>query len=157
METQSNKISVSNGNCTKNQTSTEYMEMISLHPTCYISLRDIIATTSSATTGLATPPMPESPSSRKSSWDDIPIKNPLVKHAALAYLQPMSTPEEIDNRSWIERTREILRRCCFTADREDDDVEVGCLGLLNGVVWLPIKKALGKILSRRDHHHQHQD
>lgn len=53
------------------------IELITIQTIEYTSLRDLLPST-----------VPTS----NSSWYEIPIKNPLVKHAALAYLQPMSTP-----------------------------------------------------------------
>uniref|UniRef100_A0A9I9EJR6 Uncharacterized protein n=1 Tax=Cucumis melo TaxID=3656 RepID=A0A9I9EJR6_CUCME len=47
----------------------------------YTSLKDLLPDSPS-------PP----PSATSPAFDELPIKNPLVKHAALAYLQPMLTP-----------------------------------------------------------------
>ncbi|GFP89072.1 hypothetical protein PHJA_001050900 [Phtheirospermum japonicum] len=49
--------------------------------------------------------MPSSPSSTASptsgsSWKEIPIKDPLVQHAAWAYLQPMAEARDEDERWW---------------------------------------------------------
>ncbi|GAB2219496.1 hypothetical protein Droror1_Dr00007132 [Drosera rotundifolia] len=91
--------------------STEAIELISLSKIKYTSLRDIISS-------LPSPPRPEDddddsdPSShsssllcRKGSWREVHIKDSLVKHAAIAYLQPL--PEGYYGggggwRGWIE-------------------------------------------------------
>lgn len=60
----------------------------------YTSLKDILPQTPIQLSGISP--------THNSSWHEIPIRNPLVKHAAWAYLQPMSTlPDSDDN------------RCCF--------------------------------------------
>lgn len=47
------------------------------------------------------------PANSSSSWyGEIPIKNPLVKQAALAYLQPMSTPTQSGDKNLFRRLRE---------------------------------------------------
>lgn len=62
------------------------IEMTTIKKMTYTSLKDLIP---------ASPSTIMSPT-HNSSWNEIPIKNPLVKQAALAYLQPMSTPIEVD-------------------------------------------------------------
>ncbi|MFS7888435.1 hypothetical protein Hanom_Chr05g00416341 [Helianthus anomalus] len=73
------------------------IEMISIDSlTSYTSLKDILRS--------ASPPSPEdSPTNFKQidSWREIPIKDPLLQHAAWAYLQPMSSEPDTDD------------RCCF--------------------------------------------
>ncbi|KAH6823316.1 hypothetical protein C2S53_017789 [Perilla frutescens var. hirtella] len=67
--------------------------MIALHSMNYTSLKDL---------------MPESPPSTASptcclgdSWREIPIKDPLLQHAAWAYLQPMTGERQSeDHRCW---------------------------------------------------------
>lgn len=65
----------------ENEGNTELAEVI-VPTTSYTSLRDMISLPQSSLNG---------------SWNEnIPIKNPLLKQAALAYLQPMSTPPDHD-------------------------------------------------------------
>ncbi|CAI9280253.1 unnamed protein product [Lactuca saligna] len=63
--------------------------------TSYTSLKDLLSS--------ATPSPVDSPTKFKriDSWREIPIKDPLLQHAAWAYLQPMSSEPDSD------------RRCCF--------------------------------------------
>lgn len=63
------------------------LEMITLQTVSYTSLKDLLPTS---------PPAILSPTSN-SSWHEIPIKNPLVKQAALSYLQPMSSLPEVES------------------------------------------------------------
>ncbi|XP_071739253.1 uncharacterized protein [Rutidosis leptorrhynchoides] len=60
-------------------------ELISLKPASYTSLRDILPTAAGAVMS------PKAPSFTSHSGYEIPIRNRLVKQAAWAYLQPMST------------------------------------------------------------------
>ncbi|CAK9180979.1 unnamed protein product [Ilex paraguariensis] len=71
--------------------------MITVQPVVYTSLRDLLPCLMQATT------------SRKGSWREIPIKDPLVQHAAWAYLQPMMTAREVDDRSSSVR---LKSKCC---------------------------------------------
>lgn len=77
------------------------IEMISIHHSNhYTSLKDL---------------MPESPPSstaspttccRGDSWREIPIKDPLLQHAAWAYLQPMTAERQSEgDRRWWRRFR----------------------------------------------------
>ncbi|KAJ1436332.1 hypothetical protein SESBI_04364 [Sesbania bispinosa] len=63
--------------------------MVVVPTVSYTSLRDIV---------------PHDPNN--ASWNQIPIKNPLLKQAALAYLQPMSTPPEIGNKTFLDHLKE---------------------------------------------------
>ncbi|KAI4297804.1 hypothetical protein L6164_037669 [Bauhinia variegata] len=93
------------------------IEMITIPAVRYTSLRDI----------MPDPPphaMIVSPANN-SSWYEIPIKNPLVKQAALAYLQPMLTPPEVGNKGLFGKLKE---KCL--CGRE----ELGCLCWLSDVV-----------------------
>ncbi|GAV79257.1 hypothetical protein CFOL_v3_22722, partial [Cephalotus follicularis] len=98
-------------------TSSSDIEMIALQTVTYTSLKDLLP---------ASPPSIMSPT-HNSSWNEIPIKNPLVKQAALAYLQPMSTPPEVGDKGLFGR----LRGWCFS--------ECGCIGWLNDVVLRVVK------------------
>jgi hypothetical protein len=92
------------------------IEMISMEAITYTSLRDLLPASS---------PSLMSPTHNSSWYDEIPIKNPLVKHAALAYLQPMSTPAETGNKGFFGR----LRQKCSCGHRW-----FGCFGWLGDVV-----------------------
>lgn len=116
------------------------IELITIQNIGYTSLRDLLPSTG--------PPTIMSPTN--SSWYEIPIKNPLVKHAALAYLQPMSTPPDPRDRGLLWRLRDACGcsengcfcwlgdavRSLFTGggwntDEEDDedDEKVDCRAL----------------------------
>uniref|UniRef100_A0A7N0ZYM0 Uncharacterized protein n=1 Tax=Kalanchoe fedtschenkoi TaxID=63787 RepID=A0A7N0ZYM0_KALFE len=68
----------------------------------YTSLKDILPATPSPPSGFSPTP--------NSSWYEIPIRNPLVKHAALAYLQPMSAPPESGDRGFFPKLKSVC--CC---------------------------------------------
>ncbi|KAF5727132.1 hypothetical protein HS088_TW22G00819 [Tripterygium wilfordii] len=89
------------------------IEMVTIQTKTYTSLKDIFPASTPAIT---------SATGLNSSWHEIPIKNPLLKHAAWAYLQPMSTPTEIEERGFWGKLKE---RCCG---------EWGCVGWLKDVV-----------------------
>lgn len=99
------------------------IEMITIPSVKYTSLRDI----------LPDPPLSTAITSpvNNSSWHEIPIKNPLLKQAALAYLQPMSTPPEMGKKGLFDK----LKEKCSCGGRE-----MGCLEWLSGVVWKTIKQ-----------------
>ncbi|KAK2665637.1 hypothetical protein Ddye_004211 [Dipteronia dyeriana] len=117
------------------------LEMLTLRVATYTSLKDLLPPSSSPRAGMASPP------ALNSSWHEIPIRNQLVKQAALAYLQPMSSPlpdaggkgvfgKLVDGCSWwgrqcqcfswindivVKRLREVF---CWEVDddeEEDDD------------------------------------
>ncbi|PIN19190.1 hypothetical protein CDL12_08134 [Handroanthus impetiginosus] len=73
------------------------IEMITLESKSYTSLKDVLP---------ASPPSTSSPTS--SSWREIPIKDPLLQHAAWAYLQPMAEARNEDDRWW----RRLEKMCC---------------------------------------------
>ena len=77
------------------------IEMVALHSLTYTSLKDL----------LPSPAISSPVHSRKDSWREIPIRDPLLQHAAWAYLQPMSAVGESHDQS-------------FAADLKDR-----CLGL----------------------------
>lgn len=72
--------------------------MIEFEGLNYTSLKDLIPSTS--------PPSVASPTG--GSWREIPIKDPLVQHAAWAYLQPMAGARDEDDRWW----KRLERKCC---------------------------------------------
>ncbi|KAL4578294.1 hypothetical protein LXL04_014415 [Taraxacum kok-saghyz] len=63
-------------------------ELVSLKPASYTSLRDILLSTAAVVQS------PKVPSSAAHSGYEISIRNRLVKQAAWAYLQPMSTSRD---------------------------------------------------------------
>lgn len=84
----------------------------------YTSLRDILPPFPA---GIMSPP-------RLSSWTEIPIRNQLVKHAAMAYLHPMSTASEVGGKGVFGRFKDWFCGGC------------GCLLWVN-VVWRSLKLA----------------
>lgn len=90
------------------------IEMIQIQPLTYTSLRDLLPSS-------PPPPCLLSPTQRSGSWKEISIRNPLVKHAARAYLQPMSTPD-VDNRGLFRRLKD----------------QCGCIGWFNDIVLKPL-------------------
>lgn len=73
------------------------IEMITIQA-AYTSLKDLLPT-SPASSSL----------SPKDSWREIPIKDPLVQHAAWAYLQPMQAAAPSDDRNLLEK---LTEKCC---------------------------------------------
>ncbi|KAK3193264.1 hypothetical protein Dsin_024574 [Dipteronia sinensis] len=63
------------------------LDIMALRVSTYTSLKDLLPPPSSPRAGMTSPP------AHNSSWHEIPIRNQLVKQAALAYLQPMSSPQ----------------------------------------------------------------
>ncbi|KAI3718288.1 hypothetical protein L6452_19152 [Arctium lappa] len=74
--------------------------------TSYTSLKDILRSNSpSAAAAAAAHVAADSPTNkykRIDSWREIPMKDPLLQHAAWAYLQPMTSDPHSDD-----------DRCCF--------------------------------------------
>ncbi|KAK9001521.1 hypothetical protein V6N11_083303 [Hibiscus sabdariffa] len=99
--------------------------MITVQSGSYISLRDLLPPGSSS-------PMIGSPTTsataNNSSWHEIPIKNPLVKHAALAYLQPVGSPPAAGEKGLLGIVKE---RCCR---------ECGCVLWIFDVVFRKVKE-----------------
>ncbi|KAL8150251.1 hypothetical protein V2J09_020059 [Rumex salicifolius] len=155
-----NEFRIFNGEVTRKNHSAKQtdIELITIQPNSYTSLRDIIAASSAALGGASSPSTaPASPTCWKSTRDrdDVPIKNQLVKQAALAYLQPLSSsPSSTEGRSWPQRLKGNLNSC-FAVDGEG---EIGCIGPLDGVVLAAIKEAFGRFLrafltvERREEH-----
>ncbi|KAJ0480659.1 hypothetical protein HanIR_Chr13g0634181 [Helianthus annuus] len=74
--------------------------------TCYTSLRDILPSPPTAIHS------PKPPYSAPNSGYDISIRNRLVKQAAWAYLQPMSTSHESDESArvwWTQFSGSLIR------------------------------------------------
>ncbi|MCE0481869.1 hypothetical protein HAX54_039966 [Datura stramonium] len=73
------------------------IEMVmSIESLTYTSLKDLLP---------ASPPAILSPTNgRKDSWREIPMKDPLLQHAAWAYLQSAAIPEA--DRSFSEKMKE---------------------------------------------------
>ncbi|XP_028797551.1 uncharacterized protein LOC114753036 [Neltuma alba] len=104
----------------------------------YTSLRDIIPQ------HLPPPPPPIVSPAYNSSWNEIPIKNPLVKQAALAYLQATPTPTDVASKGLFH----VLNDRCFCGDRGGS----ACFDWLNGVVLKAIAEFFVRLceLRRRD-------
>ena len=71
--------------------------------TSYTSLKDILRS--------STPSPVDSPTlqvKRIDSWREIPIKDPLLQHAAWAYLQPMSSEPDSDDRCCFGKLKDCL-------------------------------------------------
>lgn len=96
------------------------IEMITIQTVSYTSLKDLLPVSPAAS--IASP-------THNSSWHEIPIRNPLVKHAAMAYLQPMSAPPEVGGKGIFGK---ITDWCCG---------ECGCFAWINDVVWRGLKEA----------------
>lgn len=72
------------------------MEMVALQPLTYTSLKDL----------LPPPVIVSPPFDRGDSWREIPIKDPLLQHAAWAYLQPATTASKADDRSCAAKLKD---------------------------------------------------
>ncbi|KAL6525959.1 hypothetical protein OROHE_015483 [Orobanche hederae] len=70
--------------------------MFAFQSMSYTSLKDLLPAAS---------PSPAASPTSGSSLKDIPIKDPLVQHAARAYLQPMAEARDLDER-WRRRLKE---------------------------------------------------
>lgn len=78
------------------------IEMITLQA-AYTSLKDLLPTSPPSSSVM-------SPNTtNKDSWREIPIKDPLVQHAAWAYLQPMQAVVPSDDRNFLEKLKEKCR------------------------------------------------
>ncbi|KAK9286628.1 hypothetical protein L1049_015028 [Liquidambar formosana] len=107
------------------------IEMISIHSLTYTSLKDLLPARSPARSpSMATITSP----THNSSWHEIPIKNPLVKHAAWAYLQPMSTPPESDDRNFFLKLKD---KCCYGCG-------IGCFAYFGEVLLQGIKQVFSE-------------
>ncbi|KAL9173702.1 hypothetical protein ABFS82_02G005600 [Erythranthe guttata] len=82
------------------------IEMFNVQSTNYVSLKDLMPAASARPTLL-----PES-----YSWKEIPIKDPLLQHAAWAYLKPVARSEE--TRWW----KKLKENCCRLFGCLDDVV-----------------------------------
>ncbi|CAN4112591.1 unnamed protein product [Withania somnifera] len=72
------------------------IEMVIIESLTYTSLKDLLP---------ASPPGVMSPTNgRKDSWREIPMRDPLLQHAAWAYLQPAAEPEA--DRSFSEKMKD---------------------------------------------------
>nr|XP_043632679.1 cell wall integrity and stress response component 4-like [Erigeron canadensis] len=99
---------------TSSSSSTDF-ELVSFKPASYTSLRDILPSTTSAIMS------PTPPSFAVHSGYEISIRNRLVKQAAWAYLQPMSTSPDsggstIFHRVWIRFSGVLLRFVTHVCD-----------------------------------------
>lgn len=95
------------------------IEMVTIESLTYTSLKDLLP---------ASPPAIMSPTNgRKDSWREIPMKDPLLQHAAWAYLQPMAIPEA-DRISFSEKVKE---KCFGSFNCFNDVVYVMFRGLFS--------------------------
>lgn len=99
-------------------------EQISIKPTCYTSLRDILP---SPETVLQSP---KNPYYAANSGYEILIRNRLVKQAAWAYLQPMSTSPETDgsttfHRLWTQFSGTLIRFITTALDFLLRSIQIG--------------------------------
>lgn len=110
------------------------IEMVSFNGTAYISLRDLLPSSYPAPIAFPRPPSHDS-----AAWCEILIKNPLVKHAAIAYLQPMSssTLAEAEGKGILGA---IMDRCRCGCDVEDEN-EGCCLLWLGDVISRTARRA----------------
>lgn len=93
------------------------IEMITLQGTSsYTTLKDLL---------LDSPPFTGSPTG--GSWKEIPIKDPLLQHAAWAYLQPTGEARDEEKPWW----RRLEERCC------------GLFGCFSDVVALVFRRGGG--------------
>lgn len=109
------------------------IEMITIQSLSYTSLRDLLPASTS--------PAFMSPT-HNSSWHEIQISNPLVKHAALAYLQPMSTPTEVGDKGLFWKLKE---KCCLFCCGGGG---FGCFEWLGDVVFTMVKVMFGGLWDR---------
>ncbi|KAK4340495.1 hypothetical protein RND71_041957 [Anisodus tanguticus] len=70
--------------------------MVTIKSLTYTSLKDLLPASS--------PAILSPTNGRKYSWREIPMKDPLLQHAAWAYLQPGEIPEV--DRSFSEKVKE---------------------------------------------------
>lgn len=94
------------------------IEMVTVKSASYTSLKDLLPLSPSSAAAITSP-------TNNSSWHEIPIKNPLVKQAALAYLQPMSSPLEVGgNKGFFGKFKDSVCCCC----------QCECFGWIHDVV-----------------------
>ncbi|TYI98258.1 hypothetical protein E1A91_D01G200500v1 [Gossypium mustelinum] len=98
------------------------IELISIQSVSYTSLKDLFSSPSLQ-------PGISSASNNNSSCNEISIKNPLVKHAALAYFKPMLSPTEMVERGSFGKIKEMCSG------------ESGCLFWSYDVLWRHVKDA----------------
>ncbi|GKB65027.1 hypothetical protein Tco_0921213 [Tanacetum coccineum] len=111
-------------------------EIVSIKPSSYTSLRDILPSPKSVVQS------PKTPCYVAHSRYEILIRNRLVKEAAWAYLQPMSTSPEADGSSVLHRlwtqisgafvlVASVAFDCLLLCELERDT----CLKLRDQVFW----------------------
>ncbi|KAM0009590.1 hypothetical protein Hdeb2414_s0022g00618831 [Helianthus debilis subsp. tardiflorus] len=98
-----------------NTTASIEFELLSMKPACYTSLRDILRSPATVVQ------LSKAPYSAANPGYEIMIRNRLVKQAAWAYLQPMSTNTEsggsaVLNRLWTQFTGALFRLITTTFD-----------------------------------------
>ncbi|KAF8406661.1 hypothetical protein HHK36_008751 [Tetracentron sinense] len=117
------------------QLPTSNLEMVSVRSLSYTSLRDLLPSSSA---GISSPTFP-----RNQSWEEIPIKNPLVKHAAWAYLQPMLTSPETDDRGCFPWLNVKCSGECVT------NTVNGCFEFITSMLYRRSDEGFGDYLERK--------
>lgn len=72
------------------------IEMVALQPLTYTSLKDL----------LPEPVIVSPVYDRGDSWREIPIKDPLLQHAAWAYIHLSTMPSKVDDRSCAAKVKD---------------------------------------------------
>ncbi|XP_039006638.1 uncharacterized protein LOC120134236 [Hibiscus syriacus] len=125
------------------------IEMIKIQSVSYTSLKDLLSSPTADQTGISTPTIHDNKNNNSSYWscwnEEIPIKNPLVKHAALAYLQPMSSPTATAEKGSFGGLKGM---CCR---------ESGCLFWLYDVVWSNVREAVWESREEDDSYEDDED
>ncbi|MBA0849037.1 hypothetical protein Goshw_010313 [Gossypium schwendimanii] len=114
------------------------IELISIQSVSYTSLKDLFSSPSLQ-------PGISSASNNNSSCNEISIKNPLVKHAALAYLKPMLSPMEMVERGSFGKIKEMCSG------------ESGCLFWSFDVLWRHVKDAFWESKEEVDDDDSYED
>ncbi|KAI3794804.1 hypothetical protein L1987_37443 [Smallanthus sonchifolius] len=107
--------STTSSSSTSSSSSSADYELVSLKPASYTSLRDILPSTATFVQS------PKPPSFTVNSGYEISIRNRLVKQAAWAYLQPMSTSpgaggSTVFHRLWNRLSSAVLRLMTHICD-----------------------------------------
>ena len=106
------------------------VEMVAVQqPFSYTSLKDLLPAAAAAAAAVVSPSY-----ERRQSWEEIPIKNPLVQKGAWAYLRPMkAVPASGRRGTWA-----ALKDWCR------------CVGFLNDVVLGVVRGVVKGLLCNKD-------
>ncbi|CAK9315292.1 unnamed protein product [Citrullus colocynthis] len=99
MEPSSSPTFLSNSNPPLSSSESEFSDIEMTPLQSYTSLKDLLPDSPSPPPSAVAAPL------HCPAWDELPIKNPLVKHAALAYLQPMLRPPVAGDRTFMRRLK----------------------------------------------------